>query len=128
MPAPSARPFSRTVCGSWSGKPTAPISRRSRSGSARAGSWRIRAIREARTEPPSVATDLLFRLGFQRHPYMRDARGSPTVINHLNLDSLKGYFEKYYTPPNTTVVVVGDVQPAAIERQVRTAFGAEAPA
>jgi len=88
----------------------------------------LEEVAEGRAEPEHVVTDVLFRQAFQHHPYARDARGSPTVINHLNLDSLKAYFGKYYTAPNTTVVVVGDVQSAAVERQVRTAFGAETPA
>src|SRR5207253_344118 len=60
----------------------------------------LEEIAESRVQPESAATGLLFHIAFQHHPYERDARGSPMVINHLSLDSLKAYFEKHYTPQN----------------------------
>src|SRR5262245_50712442 len=70
---------------------------------------------------------VLFRLSFQRHPYGRDARGAPPVIQNMKVEGLRAYFQKFYVPSNMTVIVVGDVNPSVVERQVRMAFAADTP-
>jgi zinc protease len=77
--------------------------------------------------PDRLANALLFAMSFQRHPYQRDARGAPPVVQRVGVDALKAYYQKYYVPANMTVLVVGDVNPATVEKQVRRAFGGDSP-
>jgi zinc protease len=83
-------------------------------------------IGEVLGDPERLAATALFRMAFQRHPYARDARGTPRVVQNLKLDALHAHFLKYYVPQNMTVVVVGDVTPTAVEQHVRKAFAADA--
>ena len=76
---------------------------------------------------PAIAT-ILYDLAFKRHPYRHDVRGTAAFVNRLDLNDVRAYYKKHYVPANMTVVVVGDVNPAGVERVTRTAFAADAPA
>lgn len=80
----------------------------------------------AKIDPEKLVATELFQLAYRKHPYGRDARGDESVINHLNLESVRAFYRKHYSPASITVVVVGDVPTEAIEKQVSRAFGADA--
>src|SRR5262249_9690380 len=84
-------------------------------------------IQGVQLDPERAASAILFRNAFQRHPYARDSRGSPAGINGLNLEAVRAYFQKYYVPSSTPVVVGGDVAHPAVEKQVQAAFAADQP-
>jgi zinc protease len=85
----------------------------------------LEEIGRIRTDPEAAIATTLYQLAYQKHPYRLDPRGNARFINGLDLKAVRAYYQKYYVPANMTVVVVGDVDPAAVERDVRTAFHAD---
>ncbi|HMG19865.1 MAG TPA: insulinase family protein, partial [Kofleriaceae bacterium] len=57
------------------------------------------------------------------HPYARTGVIGPGAMDQVHLDALNQFRRTHYTAGNATLVVVGDFEPAAIERQVRDSFG-----
>jgi zinc protease len=53
----------------------------------------------------------------------RDAMGDVGVIGQVQAAALRDFYIRYYRPERTTIFVVGDVDPAAIEAQIRARFG-----
>ncbi|MEA2688940.1 MAG: zinc protease [Candidatus Eremiobacteraeota bacterium] len=54
-------------------------------------------------------------------PELRES--TPASITSLTLDDVKAYHGKYVRPDMTTLIVVGDVDPAAVAREVTARFG-----
>jgi zinc protease len=57
------------------------------------------------------------------HPYARTGVVTPEAADKIHLDSLNAFRRAHYTAGNATLVVVGDFDAAAIERQIRDSFG-----
>jgi zinc protease len=57
------------------------------------------------------------------HPYTRTGALTPDAADKLHLDSLNRFRRAHYSAGNATLVVVGDIDPAAIEHDVRDSFG-----
>lgn len=55
--------------------------------------------------------DLLWALAFKDHPYGRPIGGRPEEISRLTPEVLSSFRQKWYSPSNMSVVVVGDVDP-----------------
>lgn len=85
-------------------------------------------IQQADADPERLITRLLFEQAFAHHPYRLDARGAAPVIARVDLAALRAWYERYYHPANMSVIVVGDIDPAAIARQVEAAFATTRPA
>jgi len=84
-------------------------------------------INQIPTNPETSLTRALYQLAFKNHPYRHDVRGTAAFLNSLDLADVRAYYQKHYIPANMTVVVVGDVDAAEVERTVRTAFQADRP-
>ncbi len=52
----------------------------------------------------------------------RDVIGPESTLLAVTADQLRGYYKRWYRPSRTVVVVVGDADPALIERVVRERF------
>lgn len=71
---------------------------------------------------PNETTDLL-RFQLPLAPYYRRLPiGTEAVIKTASADTLRNLYQRYYRPENATLVIVGDVDPAAVERKIRTGF------
>jgi zinc protease len=53
--------------------------------------------------------------------------GKPEVIRAAPVSRLRAFYDTWYRPDRIAVIVVGDVDPAAMERQIRDVFGPLAP-
>lgn len=87
----------------------------------------LEEINQMRLNPEAVAAADLYDMAFQEHPYKYDVRGTPAFVGSLKLEAVRAYYQKYYVPANMTVVVVGDVDRAGIERATRAAFQVDGP-
>ncbi|MGI2033158.1 M16 family metallopeptidase [Rhizobium panacihumi] len=58
----------------------------------------------------------------QRVP-MRSPIGKTDVISHAPVERLRDYYKDYYRPDRATLIVVGDIDPAAMETEIRERFG-----
>src|SRR5437868_8952752 len=73
-------------------------------------------------DPDRMAGQLLFGTAYQRHPYRLPVIGLLDVFNQLTSDDVMRYYRARYVPNNLTFIVVGDVDAAAITRQLGDFF------
>lgn len=60
---------------------------------------------------------------FQVHPYKRPVIGYNQDISNLTREDVQKFFSTYYVPNNLTMAVVGDVNPAQVQRLAQVYFG-----
>ena len=53
--------------------------------------------------------ETLLSAAYTLHPYRHPTIGWMTDIDHLTLDTVKSFHRKFYSPANTTIVLVGDI-------------------
>src|SRR4051812_47415705 len=75
-------------------------------------------------DPDRMAGQLLFATAFQRHPYRLPVIGLIDVFDQLSRDEVMQYYRARYVPNNLTFIVVGDVEPEAVYRQLEDFFKA----
>jgi zinc protease len=85
---------------------------------------RLTALLQARDNPSS-----LIQLAFPRvvygptHRYGTSANGLPPAIEALTAADLQAFYRAHYRPDNATLLIVGDVTPAAIMPLLEKGFG-----
>ena len=57
------------------------------------------------------------------HPYHHLAIGSPEDLDAATLEDVKRFFRTWYVPNNATLVIAGDIEPAATLKLVEQYFG-----
>lgn len=60
---------------------------------------------------------------FPRHPYRRPVIGYADVLEALDVEDMRDYYQRFYHPGNATLVLCGDVRPSAAMKLVRKHFG-----
>jgi zinc protease len=85
---------------------------------------RLTGLLQARDNPAA-----LVQLAFPRvvygptHRYGTSANGLPPAIESMTVADLRAFYSAHYRPDNATLLVVGDVTPAAVLPQLEKAFG-----
>jgi zinc protease len=85
---------------------------------------RLTALLQARDNPGA-----LIQMAFPRvvygptHRYGTSAHGLPPAIEALTVADLQAFYRAHYRPDNATLLVVGDVTPAAIMTSLEKTFG-----
>ena len=77
-------------------------------------------VNDTRSNPNENIVSRLYPAG---HPYSWPTIGSMEDLSAASLDDVKSFFRRYYTPNNATMVIAGDVDPAAVRRLVERYFG-----
>ncbi len=77
-------------------------------------------------EPERVVMARLFRMAYPHHPYRFDVLSTPEGVAKMSRATVQQYFADQYTPSNSALVIVGDVNSAEMLPQVRAAFGVDA--
>ena len=62
-------------------------------------------------------------VAYKAHPYGRSSIGWRSDLEHMTRSQAKRFYSIYYTPPNLTAVIVGDVDPAEAIRLAELYFG-----
>jgi len=92
----------------------------------------ITMLRQDEDNPGVRATETLMELLYPApHPYGRRSKGTLAVVEGLTRDRLAALHAARFAPAETSVVIVGDVEPAHAEAVVARVFGdwtAPAPA
>ena len=52
----------------------------------------------------------------------RNVIGDTAIINNFPYDTLRAYYKKWYRPDQQAIIVVGDIDADAIEKQIKTLF------
>src|SRR4051812_29528183 len=73
-------------------------------------------------DPDRMAGQLLFATAYQRHPYRLPVIGLLDIFNQLTRDDVLRYYRARYVPNNLTFIVVGDVNPDAVYKQLGDFF------
>jgi zinc protease len=75
------------------------------------------------SEPEYVLYTRLLKTLFAGTPYAHDALGTHASFEQTTGAMLKAYYDRWYAPNNAILVIVGDVEPAAVLDQVKALFG-----
>lgn len=83
----------------------------------------LREIAMTKDDPDNRLWDTLFSTAFREHPYRQPVIGHRDVFSVVTRADLQAYYRARYVPNNLVVVVVGDVDLAAIRAAVAQHFG-----
>ncbi|HVU34942.1 MAG TPA: pitrilysin family protein [Opitutaceae bacterium] len=86
----------------------------------------LREIAMTKDDPDNRLWEMLFGTAFREHPYRHPVIGHRDVFSAISREDLVAYYRRRYVPNNLVVVVVGDVEPAAVREQVERHFGGTA--
>lgn len=85
---------------------------------------RLTGLLQARDNPAALIQLAFPRMVFgPTHRYGTSANGLPATIEALTVDDLKAFYNSHFRPDNATLLVVGDVTPAAALPMLEKAFG-----
>jgi zinc protease len=70
-------------------------------------------------DPSRRANRSLWATAYTTHPYRLPVIGYPDIYNRLKRDDVVVYYKQHYVPNNIVFVVVGDVDAATIEQELR---------
>lgn len=90
---------------------------------------RLTSLLQMRDRAPEIANAAYAALIFgAEHPYGQQPVGTEASVSAMTTSDLRGFYSTHFRPNNATLIIVGDVNPADIERRVGRLFGAWAPA
>jgi zinc protease len=73
--------------------------------------------------PYGRAQEDLYAAAFTVHPYHHTTIGSITDLDKATVAEVRAFHDTYYRPNNATLVIVGDIDPAAIVNGAQKYFG-----
>lgn len=85
-------------------------------------------IRQQENNPIAMGFLRFLEIAYQKHPYAWTAGGTIADLDATTAEELKKFYDTYYQPNNALVVVVGDVELAAVKASVEKHFGTIAKA
>ncbi|MCB9063179.1 MAG: insulinase family protein [Halobacteriovoraceae bacterium] len=59
---------------------------------------------------------------FQDHPYSNTTLGTSEHLKNPRISKVQEYFDKYYVPNNTSIIITGDLNPSEVENVVNKYF------
>lgn len=74
-------------------------------------------------QPQSLLSERFNAQAYLASPYGLPVIGWRGDLNDMRLSDLQHWYERWYTPANATLVVVGDVEPAAVRDLAEKHFG-----
>ncbi len=83
----------------------------------------LREIAMTRDDPEDRLWLAVFSSAFREHPYRQPIIGHSDVFSTVSPADLGAYYRARYVPNNVVVVVVGDVDPAAVSAEVSRCLG-----
>jgi zinc protease len=85
----------------------------------------VKEERRMRTEdaPRALLMEQLGAVQFTASPYRRPIVGWMSDLDAMTPNDARDFYRRWYTPKNAVVVVVGDVEPAAVRRLAESAYG-----
>jgi predicted Zn-dependent peptidase len=74
------------------------------------------------TQPTGKLLEEFLAVAYKAHPYGEPVVGHMSDLETLTRAEAQAFFEQYYQPSNLTIAIVGDVNPANIERLAEQYF------
>jgi zinc protease len=82
----------------------------------------IAQILHDRDDPAQIAKTVFSRVLFGAHPYGHPPLGTPASLEALRPDDLKAFHAAHYGPRTTSLMMVGQIEPARATQLVAEAF------
>lgn len=76
-----------------------------------------------RDKPGSVASEELWNLAFEKHPYKYSTMGTTEELNSFTVEEANYFYKTYYAPNNATLILVGDVDPGKALKLAEKYYG-----
>lgn len=73
--------------------------------------------------PRSLTYEQLMATALTAHPYRNPVIGWMSDLENMRAGDAREFYERWYTPNNVTLVIVGDVEPAAVLALAEKYFG-----
>ncbi|WP_238553687.1 M16 family metallopeptidase [Fortiea contorta] len=73
--------------------------------------------------PIGMMVERFIDTAYKVHPYRRPVIGYDEDIRNLTPADVQKFFETYYVPSNLAIAIVGDVNPAEVQRLAKVYFG-----
>lgn len=83
----------------------------------------LEEYRLGRNQPGRLTHDKLMSLIFSKHPYGRTIIGPEDNLNRIGRAELLNHKKSYYVPSRTSLVIVGDLDRAAVVKDCEELFG-----
>jgi predicted Zn-dependent peptidase len=77
--------------------------------------------------PVGTMIEEFLQASFDNHPYRRPVIGYAEDLYNVTRQDIQDFYDTYYGPGNLTAVVVGDVEPAAVQELAQVYFGRYTP-
>lgn len=79
----------------------------------------IEGLRNAKTQPAQVASEVFYKVLYGENNVRAYATaGLERTVANITLQDVQDYYDKYFTPSLTTVVVVGDIKEAQARKEL----------
>ncbi|MFL6230763.1 MAG: M16 family metallopeptidase [Pyrinomonadaceae bacterium] len=86
---------------------------------------RLVGLRQQRDNANSIASNVYASLLYgPNHPYGRTLTGDEKSIGALTAQDVQGFYQTYYRPNNSALIVAGDVTPDSVVPKLERALGA----
>ena len=85
---------------------------------------RLTNLIQLKDRPPAIANQAYAAILYgKEHPYGRQLIGSEASVQTLAQADLQSFYRASFIPNNSTLIIVGDVNPAQIEAKIASLFG-----
>ena len=85
---------------------------------------RLTALLQLKDRPTAIANQAYAAILYgSSHPYGRQLIGTEASVQGLSTTDLQGFYRANFIPNNSTLIIVGDVNPAQIEGKINALFG-----
>lgn len=84
---------------------------------------RVAQIKARLDVPRTLASDLFNEIVFEGTPLHRPSLGYDESVKTITPLDVQGFYRRYYTPDNTILAIVGDIDKGEIKRKVLATFG-----
>jgi predicted Zn-dependent peptidase len=78
---------------------------------------------QRRESPKQMINNIFDRTYYGEHPYGNPVSGDETSVNNINLASVKQFYQNFYTPDNSALIIVGDINIEQWKAKVARLFG-----
>jgi zinc protease len=88
----------------------------------------IRVVMEERRwrtddRPRALVFEQLMAAALKAHPYRHPIIGWMSDLENMRVEDAQAWYDKWYAPNNATLVIVGDVSPAEVQKLASRYFG-----
>ncbi len=76
----------------------------------------VAGLKDAATQPESIASKAFMASVYGQHPYALDSNGEPETVSALKRDDLVQFYQRYYGAKGAVIAMIGDMRRDEAER------------